>query len=530
MIKGRNSLHQLLHNKPIAARLFFMRCFAMLRIKYLFFVPKKYCCMHKHHKQINGFLSHRYLHLSRGAVSISSAYPMLYWTKNQQGNVGEHGRICFERKKCKVTGSFRCAIVICQTLRQLITDEMSNKMIFYKVFWCRTCQIVLAAMAYLMPWRKAKVLDGAGCIDELPHLLFINGVDKPLVVTDKGLIEAGVAAQILNILDAKSISYSVFDEVEANPSTTTVEKIREFYLSEKCDCLIAIGGGSPMDAAKSTGARLARPQKSLPQMQGLFKVMKKIPPLFAIPTTAGTGSETTIAAVVTDKESHHKYALMDINLVPLYALLDPRLTIGLPRNITATTGMDALTHAVEAYLCQHMYTKETLQYAKDAVGGIFKNLERACNNPSDLEARVAMLKASYKAGWAFSRSGVGNIHAIAHTLGGLYNTPHGLANAVILPIALEDYGESVHKKLAELSECAGIAGKNKSDAENAAAFIHEIQQMNSRIGIPKGFYNIKDKDIPQMAMWAYKEANPVYAVPVIYDVKRFTKVINAIRM
>ena len=263
-------------------------------------------------------------------------------------------------------------------------------------------------------------------------------------------------------------------------------------------------------------------------MAGVMRVGKTVPPIVAIPTTSGTGSETTIAAVITDSETHHKYALMDLKLMPLYAILDPELTVGLPPRTTATTGMDALTHAIEAYISWTYNTKESLRLAEEAVKLIFDNLELAYQHGEDLKVRENMMIAAFKAGFAFSRAGVGNVHAIAHTLGGLYNTPHGLANAVILPIVLEDYGEAVYPKLARLCEIAGVK-TDGTDAEKAQAFIAEIYAMNERMGIPKGFDFIKEEDIPQIITWALAEANPNYPVPVVYNAARCRKVIDTIR-
>ena len=260
-----------------------------------------------------------------------------------------------------------------------------------------------------------------------------------------------------------------------------------------------------------------------------FSFWALVPPIVAIPTTSGTGSETTIAAVITDSETHHKYALMDLKLMPLYAILDPELTVGLPPRTTATTGMDALTHAIEAYISWTYNTKESLRLAEEAVKLIFDNLELAYQHGEDLKVRENMMIAAFKAGFAFSRAGVGNVHAIAHTLGGLYNTPHGLANAVILPIVLEDYGEAVYPKLARLCEIAGVK-TDGTDAEKAQAFIAEIYAMNERMGIPKGFDFIQEADIPQIVTWALAEANPNYPVPVVYNAARCRKVINTIRV
>ena len=281
-----------------------------------------------------------------------------------------------------------------------------------------------------------------------------------------------------------------------------------------------------MDAAKAAAARVVKPRKSVNQMGGILKVMKRLPLFIAVPTTAGTGSETTIAALITDTETHHKYAIMDTCLIPRFAVLDPELTIGLPPSLTAATGMDALTHAVEAYLCWTYGTKESIGFALDAVKMIFENLQGAFKNGADTGARQAMLTASYKAGFAFTRAGVGNIHAIAHTLGGLYNAPHGLANAVILPLVLEDYGKKVWKKLARLADVSGVAPGAVSDEEKAKAFIAAIYDMNAKMGIPRGFDFIKNEDIPKMTRWAFRESNPVYPVPVVYNRARYRKIIE----
>jgi alcohol dehydrogenase class IV len=384
----------------------------------------------------------------------------------------------------------------------------------------------------LLPWRKAIPINGEGSIAKIPELLHEEGIKKPLIVTDPGLMSAGVAHQVLDVLDEAGVNYALYNEVESNPSVNTVNKIRFIYNEERCDSFIAIGGGSSMDAAKGAAARVVRPGRTVNQMGGLMRVRTKIPPFFAVPTTSGTGSETTIAALITDTDTHHRYAIMDLCLIPKYAVLDPNLTKDLPANITAMTGMDALTHAVEAYLCWTCNTKESISFALEATRLIFENLERAYKNGNDLDARLQMMIASYKAGFAFTRAGIGNVHAIAHTIGGIYNTAHGLANAVILPIVIENYGEPVYGKLARLAEAAGIAAvgsEDGSDEKKAKAFIAEIRAMNKRMGIPKGFDFIQEKDIPQMITWALAEANPIYPVPVIFDRVRCRIVIEKVR-
>jgi alcohol dehydrogenase class IV len=399
-----------------------------------------------------------------------------------------------------------------------------------KTVLCRVFQFFFNIAALLLPWRKAVPVQGPGSIRKIPGLLRDLGVKKPLVVTDPGLVKAGIAGKITGLLEQEGIPFVLFSEVEMNPSVNTVNRIQKLYLDEGCGGFIAVGGGSAMDGAKAAAARVARPRTSVNRLGGLLRVLKKLPSLIAVPTTAGTGSETTVAALITDTETRHKYAIMDPCLIPPFAVLDPELTLGLPPALTATTGMDALTHAVEAYLCTTCTTKESRQFAQVAARLIFENLERAYKNGADIEARQAMLLASYKAGFAFTRSGVGNIHAIAHTLGGIYNTPHGLANAVILPRALLDYGKAAHKKLARLALAAGIGDAEKSAAENAGVFIKALYDMNERMGIPKGFDFIKDEDIPQMVAWADRESNPVYPVPVVFSRARFRSLIESLRL
>lgn len=392
--------------------------------------------------------------------------------------------------------------------------------------YCRAFQAVFNVGARLLRWRMPLVESGAGSVSRIPALLREQNAGRPMIVTGPRVRKL-LLPDILRALDAAGIDYQIFSDVENNPTSDTCERIRDAYIASGCDSFLAVGGGSPMDAAKAAAALLVRPGRSVQALSGLLRVRRAIPPFIAVPTTAGTGSETTIAAVITDSKTHHKAAIMDLALVPRCAVLDPVLTAGLPPQTTAATGMDALTHAVEAYLCWTYNTRQSLRLAEEAVTAIFSNLERAYADGGDLAAREVMLNASFKAGFAFTRAGVGNVHAIAHTLGGLYGTAHGLANAVILPVVLEDYGEAVFAKLARLAELVGIGGT--SDTERAHAFIAEIRAMNARMGIPDGFDFIRDEDIDTMISWALKEANPVYPVPVIYDRARCRRVIEKLR-
>lgn len=399
---------------------------------------------------------------------------------------------------------------------------------FISKAYYRTFQAVFNIGARCLPWRKPERAETPGCISEIPVFLNKSGAVKPMVVTDPNLAQLGIAKKITDILEEANIPYGYYDDTASNPTVNMVEAVREVYIKEGCDSFIAIGGGSAMDTAKAAAARIVRPGKSVNKLGGLLRVLKRIPTFIAVPTTAGTGSETTIAALITDPETHHKYAIMDLCLIPRYAILDADLTVGLPPHITATTGMDALTHAIEAYLCWTYNTKESLRFAEEATKLIFENLEKAYANGKDIEARQNMMIASFKAGFAFTRAGVGNVHAIAHTLGGLYNTAHGQANAVILPIVLEEYGSAVYEKLARLAEITGVKTQGSVE-DKAKAFIAEIYAMNERMGIPRTFDCVKDEDILQMTKWAYKEANPIYPVPVLFDEKKYAEVIEKIR-
>ncbi len=395
-----------------------------------------------------------------------------------------------------------------------------------KVLWYKIFQFFFTSAQYLLPWRRSKVISGAGCVSELPKTVKADGVKHILLVTDAVIMKLGLPDTLFAALDEAGIEHTVYDKVQPNPTITSIEEARALYIESGCDGIIAFGGGSSMDCAKAAAARIVKPRQSVQKMGGTLKVLKKLPPLYAIPTTAGTGSETTVAAVVTDSETHHKYAVNDLCLVPRYAVLDPELTVGLPKHITSTTGMDALTHAVEAYTNRYCpkYCKEL---SIKAVKLIFENLEKAYADGSNIEYRNNMLLASYYAGASFTRACVGNVHAIAHTLGGLYGVPHGLANAVILPFVMEDFGSAVYKRLSELADAVGIKGKD--ECGRAEAFIREIRRMNRDMGIQEHIDVILDKDIPQMIAWAMKEANPIYPVPVIWGKREFAYTIERIR-
>jgi alcohol dehydrogenase class IV len=388
-------------------------------------------------------------------------------------------------------------------------------MFFVKSVFCRVFQAAFKIAIPILPYREPKIIASCSKLDEVFKKEKIHSV---LVVTDKGIVNNGLVEPVEKVLKEHGIQYSIYDETLPNPTVNNVEEALKIYKEKKYNAIIAIGGGSAMDCAKAVGARVAYPKRSLNQLGGILKVMRKIPTLIAIPTTAGTGSETTLAALITDTEKQHKYALMSFPLIPHYAVLDAALTYSLPPHLTSTTGMDALTHAVEAYIGRST-TKETRTLALEAVKLIFEKIEMAYTDGKNHLARKNMLHAAYKTGIAFSKSYVGYIHAVAHSLGGQYGTPHGFANAVIMPYVLKAYGESAYTKLHTLGMAAGVCTENDSYQTGAEKFIRAIEDLNRKMDIPTKIAGIKKEDIEIMANYAGKEANPLYPVPKLMTKK-----------
>lgn len=392
-----------------------------------------------------------------------------------------------------------------------------------KVF-CRVFQTGMRIALPFLPYREPELIRGVGGV---PAVLRAHDIDCVMLVTDAGVHGLGLTAHLEELLKAAHIRCVVYDGTVANPTVANVEQARMLYLENGCQGLIAFGGGSSMDCAKALGARIVRPNKPLARMEGLLQVLRRLPLLIAVPTTAGTGSETTLAAVITDEKIHHKYPINDFALIPHYAVLDPDVTLGLPPHLTATTGMDALTHAVEAYIGRST-TKGTRAAAIEAVQLIFANLPEAYFNGHDRDARANMLRAAYLAGTAFTKSYVGYVHAVAHSLGGRYGIAHGLANSVLLPVVLKAYGPAAWKKLAELARAAGVSSA-ASDEEASKAFIDAIEAMNAAMDIPETLPGILSEDIPQLARYADHEANPLYPVPVLWGPEELQKMYELVQ-
>ena len=397
---------------------------------------------------------------------------------------------------------------------------MKLKYVYYRIR-----QFGFSAFMYLAPLRDSKVISGAGSIYQIPQLVKEEGIKKVLVVTTPGFIRRGSLERFFESLKAAGVEYAVFSEVQPDPTTECIEDAVLRYRNENCQAIVAIGGGSVIDCSKALGARIARPKKSIPQMAGLLKVLKKIPNIYAVPTTAGTGSEATAGAVITNASDHYKFTVLDLCLVPKYAILDPELTCGLPASITSVTGMDALTHAVEAYT-NRFCSPKAKKYALDAVKLIYENLLIAYEDGANIKARENMLLASYYAGVAINSNFIGYIHAIAHGIGGLYGVTHGMANSIIMPYVLEAFGSASHKKLTDLAMLVGCAETNASDSENAKAFIASIRELNAKMSIPNKVAELNEADFSTLCERAVKEGNPTYPVPVIWEKEDFKEVLK----
>lgn len=378
----------------------------------------------------------------------------------------------------------------------------------------RLQHLVMKYASRILNFPVPALLTGSGSVLMLAENIRINGHQHVLVVTDKVLMQLQLLQPFLNTLTEHGILYTIYDEVQPNPTIENVENGRTLYKEAGCDAIVAFGGGSPMDCAKVIGARVVNPVLSVRLMKGLFRVLRSIPPFYCVPTTAGTGSETTIAAVITDAATHEKFAITDPKLIPRMAVLDPELMVGLPRHITSTTGMDALTHAIEAYIGRNG-SAVTDDHAERAVQLIFDNLEKVYQDGSDRQARYNMALASFHGGAAFTRAYVGYVHAIAHNMGGLYGVPHGLANAIILPYILDFSRKEAESKLARLAIVGGLGTETESEEDLSVRFIEKIREMNRNMDIPTTISELREEDIPLVVQRALAEAHPDYPVPRI---------------
>ncbi len=363
----------------------------------------------------------------------------------------------------------------------------------------------------LLPIPQPTLLVGPGASRRLGETLCGFGHRKLLIVTDPVVAELGLAKGLTDALTAGGARFVTFDRVTADAPLPVIEEGIAFYTKHKCDAVVAFGGGSAMDAAKTIALAVAN-RKHPRKLVGYFKGLRAPVPIYAVPTTAGTGSEVTVAAVVSDPASNRKLVIADTRLVPTIAALDPLLMTGLPPAVTAATGMDALTHAIEAFVGKWA-TAHTDQMALAAVGMIYANLRVAYRTGRNVAAREQMALAATFAGFAFTRANVGYVHAIAHQLGGRYHTPHGLANAIMLPHVLEFLRPAITGRLALLAVRAGVGTARERPAALAKKFLASIVALNRDLRIPTTVEALREDDIPALAKAACWEADTNYPVP-----------------
>jgi alcohol dehydrogenase class IV len=383
-----------------------------------------------------------------------------------------------------------------------------------KIAYARTFQFFLRIASKIVrfpiPMTKER-------LEDIPTLLNSNGLKCPILIVSNTVSKGKRYESVIKMLEAYQIKYFPYIGIASDPTFKTIEVLAGFYKAHECDSIIAIGGGSVIDAAKAMGVLVSNKYKNLSRFKGVLKVKKKLPYFIAVPTTAGTGSEASIASVVTNEETKDKFAISDGKLVPNVAILDDSLLKGLPSELVATTGMDAFTHAIESYM-NHAGNKKSKEYAKKSLYLIKNHLYEFYSDRENDIARHNMLYASFYAAISFTRSYVGYVHALAHAIGGVYHKPHGYLIAILLPYVLEAYGKKAYKALAKASIEMGIGSNTASREENALSLISWIRELNQKMGIPNSLDNlINEKDYLPLAEHASIEANPWYPVPKELD-------------
>ena len=386
--------------------------------------------------------------------------------------------------------------------------------------------IVVTWLLRLLPRNAPVVYKGLNSALVLCEQVAVLGFNKVLIVTDNFLGSSGILDGIKATLEKSGVEFAVYDGVLPDPAFDQVQAGEAVYRSEACQAVIAVGGGSVLDAAKMMSMLHTNPGP-LDSFDGIQKCKKPGVPLFAIPTTAGTGSEITLAAIITDPVSHRKIPVVDSKMIPGYVALDAEIMKGMPPGITAATGMDALTHAVESYLSKAS-TESTELQAKAAVRLIFKYLVAAYQDGGNMDARDGMAVASFYAGAAFGKTSVGYVHGIAHQLGRVCGTPHGNANAMVLPEVLAAYGECVHQRLADLARTVNLDEPGASDSQLAGDFIQAIADMRKEMELPLQPKDLKAQDIPGIVEEALAEAGALYPVPRYMSADEVRYIVNGL--
>lgn len=347
---------------------------------------------------------------------------------------------------------------------------------------------------------------GAGAIKEIASEVKARGFKKCLVCSDPDLIKFGVTKKVTDVLDGADIPYDIFSQIKPNPTVENVQSGVAAFKESGADCLIAIGGGSSMDTAKAIGIIIANPEFSdVVSLEGVAPTKNKCVPIIAVPTTAGTAAEVTINYVITDAAKNRKMVCVDVHDIPVVAVVDPEMMSSMPKGLTAATGMDALTHAIEGYITKGAWEMSDMFHLK-AIEIISKNLRGAVENTA--EGREGMALGQYIAGMGFSNVGLGIVHSMAHPLGAVYDTPHGVANAIILPTVMEYNAPATGEKYRDIAKAMGVSGVDEMSLEQARkAAIDAVKQLSADVGIPADLKNIvKAEDIPFLAQSAYDDA------------------------
>ena len=393
-------------------------------------------------------------------------------------------------------------------------------------FLLRVRQAIFSPIQKTQLYMQPRMIKGEHALLDLVDVLKEKHLTHYMIVTTPGFIKRGTLQSFFEALTQNDIQYSIFHDIKPDPEISDVEKLKEMFIKDGCQALIAIGGGSAIDCSKAALACVQMKNLDVKTVLHTGRVSKQLPLLIAVPTTAGTGSEVTAGAVITDPIKKRKYALSHLFLIPKYAVLDSSLLTSLPAKMTAYSGMDALTHAIEAYI-NCFNNRKTNEYALCAIKSIFQYLVPSFEDGLNMQYRLELLEASYNAGVAISNNYVGYVHAIAHGIGGMYHLQHGMINAIILPIVLEEYGGAVVGKLAKIADVVGITGATNQD--KSKQFIQKLKDLNQIFSIPTSIPEIQEEDIHYLATGAEKEGNPTYPTPVTWNVVQFEKVIRKIK-
>lgn len=402
-----------------------------------------------------------------------------------------------------------------------------------KNFFYRTYQFIETMMIRIKPIKPRGLVSGINSVNKIGEIIKNKNISSTLIVTTKGMVDRGTINPLCKSLDSNNIKYKIYSAVEPDPSIDLVEMAVKMYKENGLKSIIAFGGGSCMDLAKILGARIVKPNKLVTELSGIFKIRKELPFFIAVPTTCGTGSEVTAAAVITDKSCNpaRKFTIMDYRIVPDVAVLDASLLKTLPSNIIAQTAMDAFTHAMESYT-NKFSSKKMQKYAIKAMMLINENLVDVIEENSDSDSDVALekkqnlLKASYYAGISFTNAFVGYVHSVAHAIGAIYHLPHGLCCAVLLPNIMDKYGASVEVKMSKIAKSLNI--NLKPNQSYLYAVTDYLRNLNSKIGIPNSFERLDSRDFDIISQRAVKEANPSYPVPKILSYSDIRNVLERV--